>query len=137
MEMHDSFLKEWACDEQGRGYALFHACIHRAEGEIFDGPGHESGWQGVRFDFEGMSIDGLVDFSEDTYLSDGDLWIDENHEANIVYLPANHAGQIRMEMCVAPVFDTVKIRAAKITSQLVGEFEHESFWDENGPIGGS
>ncbi len=84
-----------------------------------------------------MSIDGSVDLSERTYLSDGDLWIDGKHEAGMVYLPANHAGEIRMEMCVSPVFDIVKIRAAKMTSQLVGEFEHESFWDENGPIAGS
>jgi hypothetical protein len=134
MEMHDAYLKEWTCDEQGRGHALFHACIHRSEGDIFEGRGHESGWQGVRFDFEGMSIDGTVDFSENTYLSDGDLWIDDRHEANIVYLPANHAGEIRMELCVSPVFDIVKIRASKMASQLVGEFEHESFWDESGPI---
>ena len=105
MEMHDSYLKDWACDEHGSGYALFHACIHRAEDDIFEGPGHESGWQGVRFDFEGMSIDGTVDFSADTYLSHGDLWIDSKHERNIVYLPANHAGEILMELCVSPVFD--------------------------------
>ncbi len=137
MEMHDSYLKDWACDEHGRGYALFHACIHRSEGDIFDGTGHESGWQNIRFDFEEMSIDGIVDLSEDTHLSDGDLWIDGKHEAGIVYLPANHAGDIRMEMRVSPMFDVVKIRAKKMSSELTGEFKHESFWDENGPIAGS
>jgi hypothetical protein len=134
MEFHDSYLKAWGIDAEGNGFALFNACLHRAEGPIFGGLGHESGWQDLRLDFEGMRIEGEVDFAEDTYLSHGDLWVGSKRHDNILFLPAEHSGELRLEMCVAPHFDIVKILATNMASELLGEFEHEHFWQEDRPI---
>jgi len=137
MEMHDSYLKDWACDEYGHGFALFRACIYRSEGQLFTRVRSENGWQDLRFEFDGMRIEGSLDLSGNIYLSDGDLYVGERRERGIVYLPANLVGVLRMEMCITPSFETVIIHATAMKAELVGEFEHECFWDENEPVAGS
>jgi len=125
MEFHDSYLKDWGCDESGHGFMLFHAFVYRSEGEIVDCDDSESDYQNLRLNFEGMRIEGKVDFSEDTYLSEGTLWVNGVEHDNIVHLPANHEGELRMEICVSPAFDITKIYATKMSSELTGEFGQE------------
>lgn len=132
MEMHDSWLKGLDCHVDGIGYALFHAVIHRGEGEIFPGP-HESGWQDIRFNFEGMRIEGEVGELK-TWTSDGNLWIDGKNENGIIYLPSDHSGSICLEMCLADDFRTLKIHARKISSIFISEFKFEHTWDLDGNI---
>jgi hypothetical protein len=130
MEMHDSSLEELVCNSDGTGYALFHAVIHRGEGEIFPGP-HESGWQGLRFDFEGMRIEGKVG-ELNTWASDGELWIDGKNENGIICLQPDHVGDLCLEVCLAQDFRILKIHATRIQSSLIGEFKLECLWDADG-----
>ena len=127
MEFHDSYLKDWGCDESGHGFMLFHAFVYLSEGEIVDWDNCESAYQNLRLDFEGMRIEGKVDFdfSEDTYLYEGTLWVNGVEHDNIVHLPANHEGELRMEICVAPAFEVTKIYATKMSSEFIGEFGQE------------
>jgi hypothetical protein len=132
MEMHDSYLREICCDPDGRGYARFHAVIYRSEGKVFEDV-QESGWQDVRFDFEGMRLEGEVaDLSCDPYAAEGDLWVDGKNQNGVIYLPATHFGEICLEMRIAPLFETFKIHASRIDSGLQGEFELEMYWDIDG-----
>jgi len=136
MELHDSRLEAWQCDEAGRGFALFYACIHRADGPIFveNALNHESGWQRLRFGFYGMRIEGEVDFAEEPYVHEGELWVNGTNSKNIIFLPAEHTGEICLKMCVSPLFNTVKIHATIMESELVGEFEPEHVWQEDRPF---
>ena len=132
MEMHDSYLRELHCGEDGRGYAVFHASVFRSEGDVFK-DAQESGWQDLRFDFEGMRIEGeIVDLADDPYASDGDLWVNGTNENGVIYLPANHSGLICLEMRLNPSFAWLKIHATKMTSSLGGELRVDTNWDAMG-----
>ena len=132
MEMHDSYLREIYCGSDGRGYTLFKAVVYRSSGEVFK-DASESGYQFVRFDFEGMSIEGeVVDLQFDPYASDGDLWVDETSGNGAIYLPANHSGRIRFEMRLNPSFDWLRIHASKIASSLQGQLEVGTYWVADG-----
>lgn len=130
MEFHDSVLLDVHREDDGNGFVLFHGYVYRSEGRVFQ-EAQESGWQNVRFHLQGMHIEGvLAEFGE--YASDGDLWVNGNSEKGVTSLPANHVGDICMELCLSPAFDTVKIYASHISSTFEGEFELESTWDSDG-----
>jgi hypothetical protein len=132
MEMHDSSLLEVACNPDGRGFALFHGVVYQSEGQVFE-DAQRSGWQDVRFDFEGMKIEGEVGKLK-TYASDGELWVDGKNENGVITLPVKRSGEICLEMMLADDFRTLKIHATKITSSFVGEFELEAYWDAEGNV---
>ena len=130
MEFHDSVLLDVRREDDGNGFVLFHGYVYRSEGQVFQ-EAQESGWQNVRFHLQGMHIEGvLAEFGE--YASDGDLWVNGNSEKGVTSLPANHVGDICMELCLSPAFDTVKIYASHISSTFEGEFELETTWDSDG-----
>jgi hypothetical protein len=130
IEFHDSRLKDIRCNRDGTGFALFHACVYQSEGMVFQ-DAQISGWQNVRFSFEGMKIEGeIVELGQ--YASDGDLWIDGKNDNGIAILPADHKGDIYLELRLAPEFNTVKIHASSIQSEFEGEFEPECLWDSEG-----
>jgi hypothetical protein len=130
MEIHDSRLLEIECDCDGKGFALFHAVVFRSEGVVFK-DAQESGWQNLRFQFEGMRIEGKI-VELDEYAYDGNLWVNGSNENGVISLPANHSGDVCLEMSLSPTFETIKIHASRISSALEGEFELEAIWDADG-----
>jgi len=130
MEIHDSCLEEVICNTDGTGYALFNASIFRSEGQVFKGA-DESGWQKLRFDFEGMQIEGEVGELK-TWASGGTLCVDDVEQKHAIFLPANHEGKIVFEMCLLDDDRILKIHARKVRSNLIGEFELEGRWDASG-----
>jgi len=130
MEIHDGKLLEIIRHDDGTGHVLFHAFIYRSEGTDFK-DAYEAGWQNIRLTFEGMQIDGELVPPEE-YAHSGDLWINGNNENGIIWLPANHTGEICLELVLSPVFDTLKIRATKVTSSLEGPWVLEAYWDSAG-----
>ncbi|SEG62029.1 hypothetical protein SAMN05421819_3863 [Bryocella elongata] len=139
-EFHDSWLKELVCGEDGHGYAVFHASVYRSERRLLDPP-YESGWQNVRFQFEGMRIEGRV-VELDQNASDGDLWLDGEKDSlvpnasGLFRLPLNFRGSVRMELCLAPEFNIFSIHATAVRSQFEGEFELETIWNVDGTMTG-
>jgi hypothetical protein len=130
MEMHDSSLLEVTYDRDGKGFVLFHAYVYQSKGQVFR-DAQRSGWQDVRFDFEGMRIEGEIgELKAAAY--NGELWIDGKNENGIIFLPANHDGEICLEMTLAGDARTLKIHASKVTSSFVSEFEVEAYWDDTG-----
>jgi hypothetical protein len=130
MEIHDSQLLDVVCNPDGIGHVLFHAYIYRSDGVVFK-DAQESGWQNFRLIFEGMRIEGdLVEPSE--YATDGELWIDGKNENGVILLPADHTGDICLELVLSPLFGTLKIYGSKITSQLEGPWSLEAIWDADG-----
>jgi hypothetical protein len=132
MEMHDSWLLEVACDADGKGFALFDGVVYRSEGQVFK-DAQQSGLQRVRFDFEGMKIEGEIGELK-TWAMDGELWVDGKNENGILFLPALHTGQICLEMELADDFRTLKIHASKVTSSFENKFDHTANWDEIGSV---
>jgi hypothetical protein len=130
MEFHDSRLLDMCCEGDGKGFALFHAYVYRSEGRVFQ-DAQESGWQNVRFHLEGMHIDGVFgEFGE--YAADGNLWVNGSNGNGVTLLPADHVGEICLELCLSPLFDTVKIYASRISSTFEGDFKLESTWVSDG-----
>ncbi len=130
MEIHDARLLELVHHGDRAGHALFHAYIYRSEGVVFS-DAYESGWQNFRLNFEGMRIEGdLVAPGE--YASGGAIWVNGTKEDNIIQLPADHSGEICLELVLSPLFDTLTIRATKVTSSLEGPWVLEEYWDADG-----
>jgi hypothetical protein len=129
MEMHDSSLLEVTCNPDGTGFALFHAVVYQSEGQVFE-DAQRSGWQDVRFDFEGMRIEGEVG----ELVLDGELWINEKKYENTFSLPTRHAGKICLTMYLEGDYRKLNIHATSMTSSFVGEFELESYWDAEGNV---
>src|ERR1700689_2279117 len=126
MEFHDSRLLDVRCEGDGKGFALFHGYVYRSEGQVFQDV-QESGWQNVRFHFQGMHIEGV--FTEfGGYASDGNLWGNGSNENGVTLLPADHVGDICLELCLSPAFEITKIYASQISSTVEGEFALESTW---------
>jgi hypothetical protein len=91
----------------------------------------ESGWQNVRFELEGMRIEGeVVELNQ--YATGGEFWLDGKNQDGVMLLPVDQAGAICFELCLAPEFDTVKIHATHVRSSFEGELELEFYWDSNG-----
>jgi hypothetical protein len=129
MEFHDSRLLELRCDDDGSGFALFHGCVYSSEGTVFE-DAQESGWQNVRFLFEGMRVEGQIV----EYASDGDLWVNGKNENGIALLPEDHDGDICLELRLSPLFDILKIHASGVNSNFEGDFELECLWDADGNV---
>jgi hypothetical protein len=132
MEFHDSRLLDLVCHPDGTGHALFDAYVYRSEGIVFE-DAQESGWQKFRLLFEGMHIEGELVAPEE-YASEGAMWVNEKQHENLILLPANHSGTIQLDLVLSPLFDTLKIHASKVISQLEGPWELEAIWDTDGNI---
>ncbi|MGD0889679.1 MAG: hypothetical protein ABR889_10560 [Acidobacteriaceae bacterium] len=130
MEMHDSWLEEVVSNPDGTGFSTFYGSIFRSDGQVFK-DAQESGWQKLRFDFEGMRIEGEIG-ELNTWASGGELWIGGKNDNGIIFLPAEHTGRLCLEMCLAQDYRTLKIHATKIRSTFIGEFEIEAVWDAEG-----
>jgi hypothetical protein len=74
MEMHDSFVLDLGQSDDGKGFILFHAVIHRSLGVPCSDP-NENGWQDVRMSFTQMTVDGEIQLPRE-YAIDGKLTID-------------------------------------------------------------
>jgi hypothetical protein len=102
MEFHDSRLLNAGCESNGEGFVLFRGYVYRSEGQVFKDV-QESGWQNVRFHLQGMHIEGVLpEFGE--YAHDGNLWVNGINENGVTSLPANHVGEICLELCLSPAF---------------------------------
>jgi len=130
MEIHDSRLLELVCNPDGKGHALFHAYIYRSEGIVFK-DAQESGWQNFRLIFEEMRIEGELPGPRE-YADRGELWVDGKNENGVILLPADHVGDICLELVLSPLFGTLKIYGSKINSQLEGPWSLEAIWDAAG-----
>jgi hypothetical protein len=59
IEMHDSECIAVELDENGGGFVLLDAYVHRGDGEPLIAP-HEGGVQRIRFKIEAMTIEGEI-----------------------------------------------------------------------------
>jgi hypothetical protein len=132
MEMHDSQILEVGLNPDGEGFVLFHAVVYQSEGQVFE-DAQRSGWQDVRFDFEGMRIEGEIREPE-VWVLDGELWVNEQRYENTFSLPARHSGKICLTMYLADDYRKVDIHATSMTSSFVSEFKLEAYWDEMGNV---
>ena len=88
----------------------FDGHVYRSESNVFEDV-QESGRQNVRFYLQRMHIEVvLAEFGE--YASDDDFWVKGGSEKGVMLLAAKHAGDICLELCLSPGFETVKFYAS-------------------------
>lgn len=132
-EFQDSQLVEFERREDGTGYLLFRASVHRTQGELFQA-GQESGFQFVRIHFTGMHLNGPVVLDE--HCSGGSITLDGHLTENIIYLPLEQEGPVQIAFQLAPRFEITVVDAQSIRVDLEGEFERELVREEDGNWGG-
>ena len=121
MEMHDSFVLELTQSEDGSGFILFRAVVHRSRGVPCTDPG-DSGWQKVRMSFTGMTMQGEIQFPGE-YALHGKLAIDGKPDNGLIVIPQHCVGSVNLTICVSPNFEDVTIKAASISIVAEGDFE--------------
>jgi hypothetical protein len=130
MEFHDSWLLDMLHREDGTGWVLFRGSVYRSNGTVFADE-QESGYQNVRFEFEGMRVEGeIVELGQ--HATGGEFWVDGKNQNGVMRLPIDQSGEIRFELCLAPEFRTVQIHATHVRSSFEGQFELEFHWDREG-----
>jgi hypothetical protein len=82
--------------------------------------------------FQDMRVKG--ELLRDEYSTEGDFFVNSKSSGGIVYLPANHEGQITLEFNQNPDFEMRRVTATRVRSLLEGQFEIEAFWDGSGNI---
>jgi len=128
-EFHDSTLVEFDRRSDGTGFLLFHASVYRTQGELFRA-GQESGYQFVRMSFTAMHVQGPVVLDE--HCSGGSITLDGLTTRDIIYLPLDGEGPVKLTFELAPRFETTVVTAQTIRVELEGEFERELIWEEDG-----
>jgi hypothetical protein len=99
IEMHDSACIALDMDENGGGFVLLDAYIHRSEGDPLMSP-HEGGLQRIRVKFENMTTQGVVgDLPAVIY--EGSLSVGAEVQGNIVPFPAAYAEPVRLSMMLS------------------------------------
>jgi hypothetical protein len=134
IEIHDAKLLELVRNDDGTGHVLFHAYIYRSEGVVFQ-DAQESGWQNFRLEFADMQLEGGAALPGE-YAHEGELWVDGTNGNGMIHLPADHKGNITLELALSPRFDTLKIHASSVRSTLEGPWKLETYWDAEGNTSG-
>lgn len=133
LELHNSRLQEFERREDGTGFLLFRAVVHRTQGELF-GEGQESGFQFVRIYLTQMHVNGPVVLDE--HCRRGSITLDGRTTEDIIYLPLDHEAPVKLTLQLSPRFETTVVDAQSIRVELEGEFERERVWDDDGSEGG-
>ena len=132
-EFHDSRLTEFERREDGSGYLLFRASVYRTQGELFRA-GQESGFQFVRIHFTEMHVNGPIVLDE--HSAGGSITLDGRTTDDIIYLPLDLEGPVKLTFQLSPRFETTVVEAQSIRVELEGEFERERVWGADGDSGG-
>jgi hypothetical protein len=126
MEFHDSWLLGVQQRQDETGWILFRGSIFRSNGAVFEDE-QESGWQNVRFELQGMRIEGeIVELNQ--YAIEGEFWLNGQNQNGVMLLPVNQSGEICFDLRLAPEFGPFKIHATHVRSSFEGEFQYEFRW---------
>jgi|SRR5580658_1160674 hypothetical protein len=128
-ELHDSRLQEFERREDGTGFLLFYAVMHRTQGELFR-EGQESGYQFARIYFTSMHVHGPIVLDE--YCLGGSITIEGRRTDHILHLPMDYEGPVRLTLELSPQFETTIVDAQSIRVELEGEFKRECVWNDDG-----
>src|ERR1700679_93737 len=99
IELHDSKCLMVETNNEGRGFVLLDAYVHRSDGEPGVASG-EGGFQRIRFRFDGVSVDGEVG-DLPAYIYEGSLVIGESVQENMVQFPMKSSDAVRLSMMIS------------------------------------
>jgi hypothetical protein len=121
IEIHDSVLNSIETTET-RLQLFIEAYIPRSTGEPGVDPG--SGWtQNVVVTIDNASSEGNIkDLPSD--LADGTLQVKDQTLENIIPIPLNQSGQIRLTLVDQRSGDTVVVRGTHISMKLLGDAKY-------------
>lgn len=129
MEIHDSHLKDFAVNDDGTGFLLWHGYVYIFVGEFASSP-YLSGWQKVRLSFTDMIVQGTVARGE--YSVDGELQPLSRVGSGMIDLNPSELHDISLTFNLSPSFGDIHVRASKMVSSLEGPFEPGTIWQPDG-----
>jgi hypothetical protein len=120
IEMHDSECLAIELDEEGGGFVLLDAYVHRGVGDPLMSP-HEGGVQRIRMNVEGMTVQGAVgDLPAD--ICEGSLTVGNDMQDNIVPFPAVYMEPVRVSMMFHEDARVVVVSGNGLSVEPEGEF---------------
>jgi hypothetical protein len=120
IEMHDSKCVAIELHEDGGGFVLLDAYVHRGDGQPLIGP-HEGGMQRVRIKVDAMAIQGTVGRLP-AYIYEGSLVIGTSIQDNIVRFPAAYAVPVRLSMMLSDDARVVAVCGDGLSIEPEGAF---------------
>jgi hypothetical protein len=120
IEMHDSECLEVEIDEQGNGFVLLDAYVHRTDGN----PGISSGQGGIqriRIKVAHITIEGNVGALPAT-VYEGSVALKESVQRNIIPLPASSAEKFELEMMLAEDARIIVVAGTGVSIEAEGDF---------------
>lgn len=132
IEMHDSECIAVEVDENGDGFVLLDAYVHRSEGEPLMSP-HEGGVQRIRLKFEGMTTEGEVGkLPADIY--DGSLMVGADIRDTFRF-PAVVTEPVRLSMTFRYDARVIVVFGSGLSIESEGEFRFVETVDFSSPEG--
>ncbi len=120
IEMHDSECIAIEIDENGGGFVLLDAYIHRSEGEPLISL-HEGGVQRIRLKLDGMTKEGAVgDLPAVIY--EGSLIVGTERQDNIVSFPASYKEPVRLSMMLSDDARVLVVSGNGLSIEPEGDF---------------
>jgi hypothetical protein len=120
IELHDSECLIVETDNEGRGFVLLDAYVHRSDGEPGVASG-EGGIQRIRFRFDGMSVDGEVG-DLPAYIYEGSLVLDKSVQENMVQFPMTTSEAVRLSMMLAEDARVIIVSGIGLSIESEGKF---------------
>ena len=126
-EMHDSECIAIEVDENGGGFVLLDAYVHRCEGERLMSP-HEGGYQRIRMRVERVTRKIAVS-NLPARICKGSLTVGEDVQDNIIRFPAIHTEPVQISMTFADGSQVVVVSAHGLSIEPEGEFRFAEMVD--------
>jgi len=120
IELHDSECVAIEMDEEGGGFVLLDAYIHRCKGEHLMSP-HEGGVQRVSMKITGMTKEGSVG-DLPALIYEGSLQVGTEMQGNIVPFPAIYTVPVRLSMMLSEDARVVVVSGNRLSIEPEGDF---------------
>jgi hypothetical protein len=120
IELHDTECLAVEVDDQGHGYVLLDAYVHRTVGEPGISPG-EGGVQRIRMKFGAMTIKGEVG-PLPAYIYEGSLTVGSTVQDNMVPFPASSSETASLSMMLSDDARIVAVSGVSISIEAESNF---------------
>jgi hypothetical protein len=122
IELHDSECLAIENENEGNGFVLLDAYVHRSEGRPGWDAG-EGGIQRVRLAVENMVVEGMVGRLP-AYIYEGSLKVGNAAFDNLIELSSSYAGLVRFKMVLSEDARVVVVSGTKMTLSVESPFRY-------------
>lgn len=131
IELHDSECLKVEIGDDGTGWVLLDAYVHRSEARPGWDAG-EGGIQRVRLTFQNMAVDGLIG-NLPAYIYEGSLTTGDAVLDNLIELPANYPKESIFKIMLSEDARVLTVSGSKVTVLEESRFRYVEVFNPGSP----